>query len=366
MKFDELQISNFRGIDNAKLKKLEQVNLIVGKNNSGKTSLLEAMFLLSGMSNPELLLSINTFRSLKLANDNDFKYIFYNLNMDKSIKLSGKISGIERRATISPYADTTRDIFIKNIEDQKLFDPSLIGYISFNELGQVDKSSLKNEIKEIEGIKITFKNNNDPEQEVYISIKNGRIRLSNTYKENLSTRYLNSQITLADKGTDLSSIVKKKRINSLVDILKTIEPNLIDIQIANDNSIYFDIGEDELLPINVMGDGIRRTLAVLSSMYDMRDGVLLIDEIENGLHYSSIKIFWRAILELAKQFDVQIIATTHSYEAVKALKDAQLENKTNKNEIALYRIEKKDNKTKIIHYDYEDIIISLDSDYEVR
>lgn len=285
MKFDELQISNFRGIDNAKLKKLEQVNLIVGKNNSGKTSLLEAMFLLSGMSNPELLLSINTFRSLKLANDNDFKYIFYNLNMDKSIKLSGKISGIERRATISPYADTTRDIFIKNIEDQKLFDPSLIGYISFNELGQVDKSSLKNEIKEIEGIKITFKNNNDPEQEVYISIKNGRIRLSNTYKENLSTRYLNSQITLADKGTDLSSIVKKKRINSLVDILKTIEPNLIDIQIANDNSIYFDIGEDELLPINVMGDGIRRTLAVLGSMYDMRDGVLLIDEIENGLHY---------------------------------------------------------------------------------
>lgn len=370
MNFKEVEISNFRSIDNAKLEKLGQVNLIVGKNNSGKTSLLEAMFVLSGMSNPELLLSINAFRSLKLTNDNDFKYIFNNLNIEQSIELKGTINGIQRHATITTYTETTRDIFM-TMQEQRFLEPKGSNFpISLNDLWQMDPSRLQNQVKEIEGIKITFQNNSDPEQKVYISIKHNSIRLSNTYKEKLSTRYLNSQIMLANKGIDLSLVVKQKQIKKLVTILKKIEPDLVDIQIVNDNAIYFDIGKKELLPINVMGDGIRRTLAVLSAMYDMEGGVLFIDEVENGLHYSSIKIFWKAILELAKQFDVQIIATTHSYEAVRALKDArqevQLEKKDNKNEIALYRIEKKDNKTKIIHYDYEDVIISLDNSYEVR
>jgi len=65
MKFNELKISNFRGIDYAELKEMKRLNIIVGKNNSGKTSILEAIFILSGMSNPELLLNINNLRNFQ-------------------------------------------------------------------------------------------------------------------------------------------------------------------------------------------------------------------------------------------------------------------------------------------------------------
>ena len=349
MKFDELLISNFRGIDRAELKELKSVNLIVGHNNSGKTSILEAIFLLSGMSNPELLQIINDTRGLQLKNDNDFKYIFNNLNLKQPISLSGIVSGIKRYAEISFYKDNKQSI-------HKLSSPS----DSF----RAELLSLQNQIKDIDGLKISFKNDDEDEQDVYISLKNHSIELSKTYKEALTLKYLNSQSNLNGRGIKLSPIIKKKKTRDIVDILRQIEPNLKDIQILENNSIYCDIGEEELLPIGIMGDGIIKTLAVLSSMYEIQEGVLLIDEIENGLHYSSLAVFWKAIIMLSKQLNVQVIATTHSYEALGVLSDVIQE--LNEKEIAMYRIEKQDNNTNIIHYNNKDFIISLDENYEVR
>lgn len=62
MKYQTINISHFRGIEHIKLTSLKQVNLIVGKNNSGKTSVLESFFLLAGMSEPRLTIAINPMR----------------------------------------------------------------------------------------------------------------------------------------------------------------------------------------------------------------------------------------------------------------------------------------------------------------
>ena len=351
MKFDELLISNFRGIDHAQLKELKSVNLMVGKNNSGKTSILESIFVLSGMSNPELLHGINSIRGLQLKNDDDFKYIFNNLNLKQSIILKGKVSGIERSAEISSYKDNKQSIYPFEFSTDSL---------------QTKQLALQNQIKDIDGLKISFKNNGESEQDVYISLKKQSIELSKTYKENLILKYLNSQSILSNKKINLSSIIKRKKIGDVVDILKQIEPNLEGIQILDDNSIYFDIGKEELLPISIMGDGIIRTLAVLSSMYETQGGVLLIDEVENGLHYSSMAIFWKAIIMLSKQLDVQVIATTHSYEALQALIYAQKNLQEQQTKIAMYRIEKKGNNTNITHYNNDDLIFGISKNYEVR
>ena len=365
MKFNELKISNFRGIDYAELKEMKRLNIIVGKNNSGKTSILEAIFILSGMSNPELLLNINNLRNFQLINDYDFKYIFNDLNLEKAISLSGKVDNVERKAKITSYQDDKRNFPLER--EDVVLDEKTNPFVKLSsDLYKMEKSSLQNQRTQIDGLKISFKKDKKPYQDVYISIKNAEIKLSKVYRENVLAKYLNSQIILINEIIDLSSMVKKKQIKSIIDILKEIEPNLIDIQIANNNSIYFDIGKEELLPINIMGDGIRRVLAVLSAMYDMQGGILILDEAENGLHYSSVTVFWKAILMLANQLDIQVITTTHSYEALEALASVQQELNEGKDEIALYRIEKKDYKTKIIHYTNEDFTISLNENYEVR
>ena len=185
--------------------------------------------------------------------------------------------------------------------------------------------------------------------------------MSESYKEQLDCKYLHIKTRLDQMPKDISNIIIKKRMDTIVQVLREIEPNLIDIRMGNNENIYFDIGADELVPINIMGDGIRRTLSVLSSIYEMEHGILLIDEIENGLHYSCLKIFWKAILTAAKLFDVQIIATTHSYECIEALVSVETENC-----ISLYRTEKKNNKVKTVHIDAETLLTSLKENYEVR
>ena len=175
MKFDELLISNFRGIDNAELKELKYVNLIVGQNNSGKTSILEAIFVLSGMSNPGLLHTINNIRGLQLKTDNDFKYIFNNLNLTKPILLNGIVSGVKRSAKISIYKDNKQSIYPFESSSNS-FESTIL--------------TLQNQIKDIDGLKISFKNNGEDEQDVYISLKSHAVELSETYKEALTLKYL--------------------------------------------------------------------------------------------------------------------------------------------------------------------------------
>jgi len=348
VKYQTINISHFRGIEHIKLTGLKQVNLIVGKNNSGKTSVLESFFLLAGMSEPRLTIAINQFRDLSLKNDSDFKYIFHNLDLTVPIKFEGSVDGIMRYAMLVPLYENTNKI--KIVEDK--MDEKIV-------------ASLSNTAQDIDGLQIMFRNDTDIEEKSTLSIKKETVSISQFYQERLSCKYLHIKTRLDQMPKDISNIIIKKRMDTIVQVLKEIEPNLIDIRMGNNENIYFDIGADELLPINIMGDGIRRALSVLSSIYEMEHGILLIDEIENGLHYSSLKIFWKAILMAASLFDVQIIATTHSYECIEALVSVQTA-MSNENCISLYRTEKKDNAVRTIHIDAETLLTSLKENYEVR
>jgi ATPase-like protein len=342
VKYQTISIAHFRGIEHVALHGLKQVNLIVGKNNSGKTSLLEAFFLLAGMSDPRLAIAINQFRDLSLNADSDFKYIFNKLDFTVPIQFAGTIDGTTRCATFAPLYEATRKIKIREDKTD-------------------EEIALSRTNQNVDGLQITFRTSENPEETSTLSIKNETISVSESYKEQLDCKYLHIKTRLDQMPKDISNIIIKKRMDTIVQVLREIEPNLIDIRMGNNENIYFDIGADELVPINIMGDGIRRTLSVLSSIYEMEHGILLIDEIENGLHYSCLKIFWKAILTAAKLFDVQIIATTHSYECIEALVSVETENC-----ISLYRTEKKNNKVKTVHIDAETLLTSLKENYEVR
>lgn len=348
MKYQTINISHFRGIEHAALDGLKQVNLIVGKNNSGKTSVLEAFFLLAGMSEPRLAVAINQFRDLSLKTDQDFKYIFNKLNIALPIRLEGCIDGIMRCAAFMPFYEDTKEI--KITKDEK---------------GEPLAPPLSRKKQDIDGLQIIFKTAVTEEEKSTVSIKKDMVSIAGAYQERLSCKYLHIKTRLDQMPKDIANIIIKKRMDTIVKVLQEIEPNLIDIRMGNNENIYFDIGADELVPINIMGDGIRRTLSVLSSIYEMEHGVLLIDEIENGLHYSCLKVFWKAILTAAKLFDVQIIATTHSYECIEALMLVETA-MCNDECISLYRTEKKHNTVRTVHIDSETLLTSLKENYEVR
>ncbi|MDR1610264.1 MAG: AAA family ATPase [Candidatus Symbiothrix sp.] len=105
IQLESLKIQNFRGFDDLEMNGFSKINVLLGENNSGKTSVLESIFLLSGISNPQLSLNINLWRGLPI-NKSVLKYIFYNLEMKNKPVINGNFSAkVDRKLEISPAAE---------------------------------------------------------------------------------------------------------------------------------------------------------------------------------------------------------------------------------------------------------------------
>lgn len=113
-----------------------------------------------------------------------------------------------------------------------------------------------------------------------------------------------------------------------------------------------------------MGDGINRILSIILALVNSDNGYLLIDEFENGLHYSIQAKVWQIIFELAQELNVQVFATTHSNDSVEAFAKT-LENNPNF-EGSLYRLEKKSENIKAHNFSKEEIMIAHQQNINLR
>ena len=109
--------------------------------------------------------------------------------------------------------------------------------------------------------------------------------IDSRYKERLICKYLGPKFDFYTSIQGLDNIIKNKDEDVILDALKIIESTIKDFRYSDDD-ILVDIGIEQRIPINVLGDGIRKIVSLLTSVYECRDGVLLVDEISNGFHYS--------------------------------------------------------------------------------
>lgn len=122
-------------------------------------------------------------------------------------------------------------------------------------------------------------------------------------------------------------------------------------------------GVDQPVPIGSMGDGMWRMLAMAIAITQCRGGVLLVDEIDTGLHYTVLTEMWRLIFNAAREFDVQVFATTHSSDCIRSLAELTLE-ATSSNDLSVQRIEA--DKSRAVRYDPEELSIASQREIEVR
>ena len=118
-----------------------------------------------------------------------------------------------------------------------------------------------------------------------------------------------------------SSTVARGEKRRLLNVLRLIRPAIEDIEILThlgQPSLWADVGEPELLPLEAVGGGMVRLLGLLVTFFSARGGLVIVDEIENGIHHSALQELWRQILGLSETLDVQVVATTHSLDCVKA------------------------------------------------
>lgn len=345
---EELRIRNYRIFKEVVVDQLRRINLIAGSNNSGKTSLLESIFLLAG-GRAELAVNGHITRvdletGFLWVGDNLWKPLFAGLDTGKLIEIEGSHSTHGPLALkISSGRQQVSQILV-DVNDGYSATNLPAEHTLFFEYASPSGDSITSHIQEI-GTKIKGE---QPDIDVPFKTAIVLSRIRN----------------IKEDARRLANLRRQKREHLLLEALQVIEPKLQSIEENSASGapmIWGDIGLSELVPLAVMGEGMSRLARLVLAITDVQDGVLLVDEIENGIHHSVLPKVWRAIDSVASQFHTQIFATTHSLECVRAAHSS-----LSKDDFRLHRLEASDEGNRCVTYDPETIAAALDFNLEVR
>src|SRR5260221_6730660 len=200
-----------------------------------------------------------------------------------------------------------------------------------------------------------------------ISPQNGIIPLGNTVRPKAliqSTR-LGEPVNDAELYNRVSLTAGGEE--RILELMRVVEPRLQKLRYSKITSqplVYAHLGFQHFLPGTQMGQGFNRLLTLFCEMMVSKAKVLLIDEIENGLHYSVLTQIWKGISALAESEDIQVFATTHSWGCIVAAHEAFAA--TEGYDFALHRLQRVKGRVEAVTYDREMLETSLGTELEVR
>ncbi len=186
-------------------------------------------------------------------------------------------------------------------------------------------------------------------------------------------QFVNSSSLTTEKALDLfEDMVLTPEEELVIQALQIIEPRIKRIATLIGKNAYkgtrgsfiAQTPENPRIPIGSMGDGMWRMLGLALAIVNAKDGVLLVDEIDTGLHFTAMSDMWKMLWETAKRLNVQIFATTHSNDCWTSLADIANKEHPSEDGITIHRIEK--GKTKSIVFTERQIAIAAERHIEVR
>lgn len=317
----DIEISNFRCFEHTKIEDFERVNLIGGKNNSGKTALLEAIFLYS-YPYPRSIIEIReairdeSLDVVRAIPKNAWDNLLFNLDQENMIELKGSQSHQANKLVKISISDSLKDSLLGRSEDlQKLYD-----FIAKNK-----------SIISILNIQTSFdiKNGSKDSQMNYflIASSDGFLALpdAGNYEPVIISASVNK--SLKDLSEAYTKIVFNEQEEEVIKALQILDPSLEKIEsfFLGEPNLYLKRKETKRLPISLFGEAINRIVDMIFALLLNPQKIIFIDEIENGIHYTAYPDFWKTLFRLAIKLDIQIFATTHSLEMIQAFADVGLE-----------------------------------------
>jgi len=313
--YNRILVKRFRCLQEVEVSSLGKLNLILGANNVGKTALLEAIWLHHGYHNPELGERIERFRGIPHVKGNEFLHdLFLGFDPSEPIELTAKLlDGSNITLRISRHEIKTR---VSGVLEKPKSD------LDSEEPDRVSETTTKSILSEIH-FECLEQN----------SLARAIVALDGVHYEHAGIKPTSTAVFLAARrrGTPaelaerFGDVAVSKELPRLTGLLNLLEPRLEDLRILHRGGlplIYGDVGTTQLVPIALMGDGMGRLLEIALAFSAAKGGLLLVDEIENGLHYMVMPKVWRSLKQLAEAYDVQVFAATHSAECLQAAYEA--------------------------------------------
>ena len=323
MLIDEFEVHNYKLFESLKLEGLGRVNLIVGANNVGKTALLEALYL-DGRRDLAAAV-IDLMRQRKESGEP---------SVEPSVRRWWGKEGLDLIAGDS------------NLEIHNRYGRTV--------LQRTAKRGAKN--TQIDGT-VTLKKLGDLESEM--------LPIAERFNDTLAIWQSGLDETLRDNCWD--QFVLYGENDQIVQLMQLVEPSIRRIGLKNDGHVvrqpyYLDEAGKEF-PLSRLGLGMARLLGLAFGMYFSKNDRLIIDEVETGLYYEVQEKVWAWIFKASKQLGVQVFATTHSLDCVRAFAHAA---KVSEEVGRIYRLTRKFGPIRAVKYDENQMQIATEQDIEVR
>ncbi|NIM15835.1 MAG: AAA family ATPase [Candidatus Aminicenantes bacterium] len=366
-----LLIRNFRLFKELKIEKLARVNLFVGKNNSGKSCLLEALRIYTAGADASVLSEIVSTREedwndtaapgtiKKITQiDSPFRFLFHGYHLPEkpsgAIEI-GPIDNEKQRIKIMPqFYQVTKDK-----DGRRLHVP--IKNKSLNQLVDVEVGLELTEGDESRFLTYLFNLSSN----IRISPANGPQNIQTVLPQNMDNEII-------EKLWDNINITDLE--DEVIRCLQLIDPNVRKIAFVGGIQrpdgkkpripIVRYADSEERIPLKNLGDGMTRLFQVILSLVNARNGYLFIDEFENGLHWSIHPHVWKIIFILSKRLNVQVFATTHNRDCIRGFHEVWTAREA---EGAFHRLDLSDTKkVKPVNYTCEVLSDALETGVEVR
>lgn len=366
--YSSIQIQGYRGLDSFRMEGLGRVNLLVGTNNSGKTSILESIELLRSAGHPQVLWSIAARRG---------EWGFVN-------EEHGRVPPGPRREVLDVshlFADRELRGAIR-IEAKLATDDQPSGWNDKVTMCVEDRSNSPNEESNAQDegerpllrvkwsdAEVDYKASITEDGYLFGPIRHVRARNGSSPGVQFVRT---SRMTPADVVRTFSKFVLTPRHETIRQALRIVEPNVEDLAPIADSRTRFSRdapggvvlrlrGVNDRVPIGSMGDGMWHMLGLALSIANADGGVLLIDDIDTGLHYSVMEGMWHMLSKAAAARSVQVFATTHSrdcYESLAAIAQGD------DGDATIQRIDR--SRKEAVAFSREAIVVAAERNIEVR
>ncbi len=362
---ESIEIKNFRCFKETKIAQFGLVNLLGGMNNVGKTALLEAIYLAKNpyIKNIMALHDVVRSESTKFAQampENKWDNFYYQQDTEQTIKIDIKDNEVYRSIVLT--CDEQVSDFISLTGNEKSLNPQEISEYVEKLEQQSHKSALH--INVVEDVREIYKG-------IIIASETSVAKIGS-----LSTEKEMAYFVLANQresANKLAEEYEKARFNSDEKVEKVLQAlQLIDNSIENvqvyligEPIIYVKRFNEKRMPLTLFGDAMNKVAHFVLKMINNPNTAILIDEIENGIHFTNQEKLWNMLFKLAIEYKIQIFSSTHSLEMIKAFVRAAQEFP----EHAAYFEMARNPRTsliKVIKHDLSTLLFELDRNIGIR
>ena len=378
----DLVIKGFRGIEDLTVSRLGRVNLISGKNGVGKTSLLDAVRVYAARGDYFVLTNLLRTREELVRKpddedaffDYDLESIFYGRDVlsdsyisigpkDEALRLGMKIAWLSNEYLTRLGSPTRRHL---TAEDFKALDFKALK-VEFQNMSS--EFPFDGRLLEVAyhpdqmSLRHTQGDVSEPSPEILCETLGPGLPSNTSMASFWDTVVLTDAESSAIDALNLIFAGNVERVAFVWDGTRSI----VKIPVPNGRMAIVKLKtENRPVPLRSLGDGAVRLFSVALALANSRNGFLLIDEVENGIHYSVQYDFWKMVLRTTYENNVQVFATTHSWDCIRSFAYAAMETEEVEGTLVRLHHHKRNGKVRAIEYSESDLRVVAEQGIEVR